>query len=65
MRGAERGAERFTLSHLVLRISLVGCCCWCLVGVFLVVAFLCFLVVFSLPGKFLPLIRFQSHSNFQ
>jgi len=62
MRGAERGSERFTLSHLFCEFPWLWCCCWCLVVVCWVVAFLCFLVVFSLPQKFLPLIRFQFHS---
>jgi len=53
MRGAERGSERFTLSHLFCEFPWLWCCCWCLVVVCWVVAFLCFLVVFSLPQKFL------------
>ena len=60
------GCEGRVLFHLV-SLSFAnfpgsGVFVWCLVGVCLV---LVFLVVFSLPGKLLPLISFQSHSNFQ
>ena len=65
-RGAERGAFCFTWSHLVLRISLAVVllfgACWCVCVCVCLFFVFCF---FSLPGKLLLLIRFQSHSNFQ